>query len=162
MTITSFCEVARDDLHYFSTPDRRPSERAAICCSYLQVYLKKLFTTLISIVDETQLNSDLELLAFDRRGEVDWPFLPGDYPCLRYELDYGQFFPLPPSVIQAKCSRGPDGSNMDPVGESIIVTAVPWLEQVDPSSIFRYTHKVRFYGFDLCSETGTPTIIDFD
>lgn len=66
------------------------------------------------------------------------------------------------SINQAKLRRGPDGSYLDPIGESIFVTDVPWSYKVDPSSIFCCNHIVRCYRIDCGMDTGTPKLTDSD
>lgn len=138
MTVISFCKVARDGVHYRSTLDRRTIEQAALLVPVYAGVLEHIgFATFLAIFNATKFELALELLALDRSGEADWSLLPGDDPWIPYYWETGRVCPLPTSVGQAKRLCGPNGSYLDPVGESSGVTALTWRQKVEASSIER-------------------------
>lgn len=72
MTIISFCVIAREEIHYLATLDRRTTEQVAIMVPIFAGVLNQIgFSTLILIVNETELDLVLALLASEIIGEVD-------------------------------------------------------------------------------------------
>lgn len=73
MTIISFCEVARDGVNYLLMPDLRKTDQAAIMFPVSAGVLEHIgFSKFLSILDLVEFDSTLELLSFDRSGEVYW------------------------------------------------------------------------------------------
>lgn len=83
----------RDGVHFRGTPGRRTIYYDEILVPLPVEFHERVgLSIFLNILDKTNLDSKLALLAFDRTTEVDWASMTDSDPWLPYEWESGSVF----------------------------------------------------------------------